>query len=220
MLPNWMSSYLNDDQFKEIESLITTIETKTDGEVLPVIAKQSQNYKPYSLLMALISLAILMPAFAYLNQLTVISNLAFWILSISVLLISLLIFPQIMNTACFVSFLSQLTNNKDIIRQKAYLEFYANNIGKTQFKTGVLIYISLLEKQIVVLADKAINERVGPEQWAHTVTAITKGIQEKNLFQGLQNGLKECGQILEKEFPHTSIQANQLPDRLIILKEY
>lgn len=220
MLPDWIDKHLTPYEFKEIESLIRTIETQTDGEVLPVITQQSQDYRPFSFLVSLSILALIMPFFVFLSQKAIVSYLGFWILAVSTLLFLLLIVPQFINSGFFISLLSKLTNSKQVIQQKAVLEFHNQNIGKTYFKTGVLIFVSLMERQVVVLADQTINEKVDSGQWVKTVNAITNGIANKNLFEGLKNGLEECSQVLEREFPHTTAQANKLPDRLIVLKKY
>ena len=95
-------------------------------------------------------------------------------------------------------------------------EFVRLGIGKTRDKTGILIYIILEERQFFILADSAINNKVGENTWHK----IKDGMQEffmKGMFaEGIIHGVEETGKVLAEHFPVKPDDTNEIPDRVIL----
>jgi uncharacterized membrane protein len=95
-------------------------------------------------------------------------------------------------------------------------EFVRLGIGKTRDKTGILIYIILEERQFFILADSAINNKVGENTWHK----IKDGMQEffmKGMFaKGIIHGVEETGKVLAEHFPVKPDDTNEIPDRVIL----
>ena len=88
---------------------------------------------------------------------------------------------------------------------------------KTIDRTGILIYISLLEHKVIVLGDKGINAVIDPEEWDTMVNNVVKGIKEKNPFKGIMNAINDCERVLLKHgFVVKPNDINELPNHLII----
>ena len=95
-------------------------------------------------------------------------------------------------------------------------EFVRLGIGKTRDKTGILIYIILEERQFFILADSAINNKVGENTWHK----IKDGMQEffmKGMFaKGIIHGVEETGKVLAEHFPVKPDDTNEIPDKVIL----
>jgi uncharacterized membrane protein len=95
-------------------------------------------------------------------------------------------------------------------------EFVRLGVGKTRDKTGILIYIILEERQFFILADSAINNKVGENTWHK----IKDGMQEffmKGMFaKGIIHGVEETGKVLAEHFPVKPDDTNEIPDRVIL----
>ena len=99
--------------------------------------------------------------------------------------------------------------------QKTQQSFLEEEVFNTSDRIGILIFISELERKVVILADKGINEKVTPEAWSDVVALIIKGIKEKQKGDGIANAINECETILLKNgFTNRIKEANELSDEL------
>jgi putative membrane protein len=89
-------------------------------------------------------------------------------------------------------------------------------LRETRDRTGILIFVSLFERRVVVLGDLGIHAKVGDDHWQKTSDAILSGIARGALADGIVAGVKACGDVLAEHFPASPKQANELEDRLIV----
>jgi putative membrane protein len=96
-------------------------------------------------------------------------------------------------------------------------QFWAQRLNKTKERTGVLIFVSLAERYAEIIADAGINEKVTPEVWENAVSALTAGIRQGRVGDGLVAAIAQCGAVLAEHFPlpDGSVNPNELPDKLI-----
>jgi putative membrane protein len=100
--------------------------------------------------------------------------------------------------------------------QRALAEFYGHKISHTKERTGILIYVSLLEHRVMVLADKAINDQVNEGTWDSIVEKFIAQIKQGNFTRGFCQAIAECGEILKEKLPAEGTTPNQLPNQLIL----
>lgn len=101
---------------------------------------------------------------------------------------------------------------------RAKREFVRLGIAKTEGATGVLLMISLYEHEAIVLADKAINDKVAPDAWAHEVKVLLDGIKAGRPADGIIATVHEAGALLAAHFPRKDDDRNELPDDIEIGK--
>jgi putative membrane protein len=106
-----------------------------------------------------------------------------------------------------------------VAEEQAFQEFYANGLHKTEAATGVLLFVSLLEHRVVILADEGIDGKVDAEFWADTDDAILAGIRAGSLRDGLVAGVHRAGELLSEQFPWREGDRNEIPDRLIVRRQ-
>lgn len=99
---------------------------------------------------------------------------------------------------------------------RAELEFYRHYQGKTEHRTAILIFVSLLEHRAVVLADKAIAQKLPPETWTQVVQLLTEEMKKKDLATGMIRAIEKCSQILTEHFPAQKENPNELSNSLVI----
>jgi putative membrane protein len=97
------------------------------------------------------------------------------------------------------------------VRRRAELAFYEHGLHKTRDGTGILIMVSLLERRVQVLADKAIHDRVPPGTWDKLVQDLIQGVTEGRPTDALCRAIEQCGNLLAEHFP---IQPGDNPDEL------
>jgi putative membrane protein len=102
------------------------------------------------------------------------------------------------------------------VEEAAIRSFFERKVHETADHTGILIYISLLEHKVRVLADSGINARVDEKLWHDLVVMIIDGIREKRQAEAICNAVDRCGSILRQHFPKKSNDRNELGDAMIM----
>jgi putative membrane protein len=210
--PKWRESYFSAADVERVELAVKAAESHTSGEIVPVVIPKS-SYTSHTGDMAALG----------------------WVGVFGVLLLSETVMHEVWahpvwtavifllgGAICYrlglTSWMQRLLISKGDLSQqvlrRAELEFYRENIARTEGRTGVLIFVSLLERQVVVLADRSISEKMPPETWQGVVDLIVGGIRSQSLAQGLCAGIRRAGEILSEHFPIHSDDKNELGNRL------
>jgi len=100
--------------------------------------------------------------------------------------------------------------------EQALQEFARLGLHATRARNGALLYVSLLEREVVVLGDQAIDERIGADGWAAAHAAIRAGIRRASLRAGLEAGIAAIEQVLRAHFPAPPEPRRELPDHVIV----
>ena len=213
-IPNWVRPYLKPDARAHIVAAIKEAESKTSGEIVPMIVRRSSTIGHVPLLLftllALLFFVVGGPA----HQAALFGHHWLWYLADAAVLMGLVALG-----ARWTVVQRLLTNHADQAAQvdaRAVIEFYESNIHHTKDATGILILVSLMERRAVVLADKAINDKVEKETWSHVCGRLVTGIKKKSLGAAIQEAILECGDIMAPHFPIQPDDENELQDRLII----
>ena len=102
--------------------------------------------------------------------------------------------------------------------RRAVEQFLVQNLHTTTGRTGVLLFVSVAERYAEIIADKGINERVAPGTWKDIVDGLTAAIGSGHPADGFVTAIAAIGATLAKHFPPGTRSANELPDHLIILQ--
>ncbi len=111
------------------------------------------------------------------------------------------------------------STDEDLRRQavvRAEAEFHREGLGATQGQTGILLFISLLEHQAVVLADKGIAGKLGESVWRDVVATLLEGPKSGQWADRLEKALRQSGALLAEHFPAGHVNNNELPNHVII----
>lgn len=100
-------------------------------------------------------------------------------------------------------------------RQAAHAAFLADEVFATRERTGILIFLSIRERRVIVLGDSGINSRVDAGQWEGIVRAIIDGIHAGRPVDALVDAIGRCGRILcDAGCTLAPDDVNELPDAL------
>jgi putative membrane protein len=101
------------------------------------------------------------------------------------------------------------------VHEAAITAFFNHGLYRTRGATGILIFISVLEHKVWILADHGINAKVPPGQWESLVTAITSGIRQKRAANAICEAVASIGVILETHFPVQADDHDELKNVII-----
>lgn len=84
------------------------------------------------------------------------------------------------------------------VHQRAALAFLSEEVFATRERTGILLFVSLFERRVVVLGDSGINQQVETSHWEGVVATVVAGIREGRPGVALAAGIRQCGELLAR----------------------
>ena len=104
------------------------------------------------------------------------------------------------------------------VRRRAAEQFLAKNLHQTRERTGVLIFVSLGERMVELIADEGISAHVEPHVWDRAISALTAGLKRGEPGPGFAAAVALCGEVLAEKFPvGPGDNPNELPDAVVML---
>ena len=99
--------------------------------------------------------------------------------------------------------------NEDVLDHAAFM-FDALNMQKTAERNGVLIYLAVEDRQLAILGDAGINQKVPIDFWESTKDLIISHFKQGNFTEGLSKGILLAGEQLQQHFPYQKDDKNEL----------
>lgn len=97
------------------------------------------------------------------------------------------------------------------VRSAAAAMFYEAGIANTESETGVLIYLSLFERRLELIADRAVLKSVPALDWNEVMFELHQDGTEPNP-ETFVTGVRKLGALLAQHLPATGANPNELPN--------
>ena len=104
---------------------------------------------------------------------------------------------------------------EEAVMRRALRAFYEKGLYKTRQSTGVLFFLSLIERKVWVLADKGIHEKIQQETLNGFAATVSQGIGSGRACDALCEAIARSGALLAKHFPITPDDTNELSDEVM-----
>jgi putative membrane protein len=107
-----------------------------------------------------------------------------------------------------------LTSEKfrsEAVRKSAAAMFYEAGVANTNAELGLIVYLSILERRLEVIADRGVLIGVNALEWNQIVAELHQS-GRKPEPQSLLEELEKLGCLLAKHLPATGENPNELPD--------
>lgn len=203
-----MSHARFDDSARDaLTSCVREIEQTTDAEVVLVVRARSGSYRHadflFGALLAFIGLVVLLFSPVEFHP--------YWVL-IDALLLFLLGALLSSRSNALRRLLTREKFRKGVVRTHAAAMFYETGIANTDSETGLLIYLSLLERRVEVIADRGVLKAVPALEWNEELFELHEAGRQADP-DALQKALKKLGALLACDLPATGKNPNELPDQ-------
>lgn len=97
--------------------------------------------------------------------------------------------------------------------------FYGLKMEKTEQRNAVLIYVAIKHRQVAVVGDEGIHNKVGTAYWQNEVAAMIKKINSDSVAEGIRQCVIDIGEALYRYFPYDNdTDKNELPDDIVFGK--
>jgi putative membrane protein len=213
-----------------VTEAVAKAERSSDGEIVTIVAPRSDAYHDVGLHYAMLAMLLVPTAGALIPRAWIDWFLALvfgWNASLSFRLLMLMLVVAmavvfLIVRLAFVSMplrmaLTPASTKTRRVRRRAVELFRAGTEKRTKGRTGILLYLSLLEHRAEIVADEAIHSRVEADVWGEAMAALVDGVRAGQPGQGMALAVDRIGEVLAQCLPPTLDNPNELPDRLIEL---
>jgi putative membrane protein len=212
--PTWSKRYLKAGDPERIAEAVRRAEATTSGEIVPMIVRRSSAIGHVPVLLATLLVATFFVVGGPAWQAEVLGDHGLWYLAD--VAVMLLLTAAGARLPAVQRWLTPPADQARQVEARALLAFYQSSIQRTTGATGVLIFVSLLERRAVVLADKAIDDQVSQDTWRQVCDGLVAGARAGSLGPALVDAVTACGAILTPHFPIQSGDVNELRNELVI----
>jgi putative membrane protein len=203
-------SLLSREEQQRVAKAISEVEQHTDAELVTVLARRADDYRPISLLWAA-AVALLTPGLLAMTPL--------WLELWEVMVLQWGLFLLLALLLRWPPLLMRLVPRRIRAWRAGNLarrQFLEQNLHHTHFDSGVLIFVSEAEHYVEIIADRGISAHVDHEQWQRIVDGFIASIKGGNTLGGFLDCIAACGELLQQHVPATD-NKNELPNHLILL---
>ena len=187
------------EELKKIEAKIAEIEMNTTGEIVVRVVGESHYYAETLFLMSLLGL------FVATLGLVCESFAAHWDPPLTHVGFCQIVGLVVGFLLSLVPPVKRLFVHKSAVErevfQAARSEFLLRGVHRTKDRTGILIFVCLFERRVVILGDEGIHLKVGEAHWQDSVAAVVAGIKAGSAATGLLTALSLMGEKLITHFP-------------------
>jgi len=92
--------------------------------------------------------------------------------------------------------------------------FHLLKMDNTKEENGVLIYVAVEDRDFVIYGDSGINNVVPKDFWESTKDIIVSHFKAGKFKQGLIDGILKAGEELQKHFPWSQDDTNELSNTI------
>ena len=205
-----MEYLVTQEEQNKIKEAIESFESKSDAEIVTVIAKQSDEYLYIPTLWAGVLAFILPYIYLFFGSLTqkeiaLVQLLTFFILATVTRMkpIKMALVP------------ASIKRKRSTNRANAkFVELLQQN---SQQNGLVMLYVSEAEKYVQILTDATIAQKVDNGLWSEAVENFIARVKEGNIAQGYLETIVKTSELLTELFPKTKEDRDTLPNHLILI---
>ncbi|MEO5867402.1 MAG: hypothetical protein ABIS14_16080 [Sphingomonas sp.] len=212
-----------------VTAAVTAAEAGTDGEIVTIVAEQSDPYHDVALHYAVAAMLLVVALAAFAPAL--LADKVAWFtggwdapalgeMLFAVLAIESIVFLAVRYALAHAPVrlaLTPRTTRARRVRRRAVQYFTVGAERRTQARVGVLLYLSLGERMAEIVVDEGVGTAVAPERWGDAMIALVAEVRHGRAGDGMAAAVDAIGTILAETFPKTDADVNELPDRLIEL---
>lgn len=217
---------LSDKDMEEIRAAVSRAESKTNGEIALALTAESDSYSFWELLSATyVAAAVFIMLLPFAGAIFNFYERHFWSVRSWVLpafygittLATIVTAFFVMNIPALDRLIIPKSIQHRNVTSKAFEHFAKSGVYETAENSGILIFVSFLERQVRIIADSGIAKKIPQDLWNIIADDLAAGIKAGKTKEGFINAVEKCGELLAEHFPAKAENPNELPDGLVIL---
>jgi putative membrane protein len=215
-MKNLAQKFLTAQEYEQINAAVEKAEKTTSGEIVCMVHTASYHY-PMSNVIGAAALAL--PAALALTPLLGgwlwIGTQNMWVF-LSILVPAFVLGHWVVKHAPWLKriFISNREMTEEV-EEAAVTGFFKHGLYRTKDGTGILIFISVFERKVWVLADAGIDAKVSGDHWRSVVDGITEGIRNDQAATAICLAVDTVGRTLSEHFPVAPDDINELENVIV-----
>ena len=208
--------FLTDEERQQVDEATQRAEGLTSGEIVPMIVSESHAYPLAPIVGAVIcALPLSLLLTPFIAAPLWLGHRDMWIFLALFCLLALPAHALIKRSASLKRLFLSKNQVDEEVGEAAVTAFFGEKLYKTREENGILIFISVLERRVWILADSGINQRIDQREWQEIVDLITRGIREKRQCAAICEAIDRVGEILREHFPISDDDRNELHNLIV-----
>jgi len=201
---------LNSQYRRRVAETIKEVESRTDAELVTVLAREADNYLYISTLWAAFLALLLAPLVQF---------LPWWLEYEQAFALQWILFIALAVLFRWRPLTMRLVPKKVKYWRAANLarrQFLQQELHSTRERLGLLVFVAEAEHYVELLADRGLAEQITDGNWQEIVENFIREIKRGKTGEAFVHCIEKCGELLQEAAPATAIK-NELPNHLIIL---
>ena len=203
--------FIKDEDKARIARAIQEAESRTAGEIVTIIAREADDY-PFLPLLWAAGAALLTPLPLVLLDLP--------LSALQIYQIQIVVFLGLGLLTRWRPLKMRLIP-RAVKRQRAgrlaRAQFVEQGLHHTEGRSGIMIFVSVAERYVEIMADQGINDRVPPGSWDGIVRDFVAKVRAKQTAEAFVLAVERCGALLAEHFPAEPRNPDELPNHLVEL---
>ncbi len=215
-MKNLAEHFLSDADREKVTAAVKEAEKLTSGEIVPLVVSASYRYPMANVIGGAV--------FAFPISIIVAPLVGGWMwlgtqnmwLFAGFLALLFVVFHEIVKRTHWLKrwFISRHEMDEEV-KEAAVTSFFSEGLYRTRDENGILVFISVFEHKVWILADRGINEKVPKDRWENIVQIIVDGIKQKQQTQSICEAVKKIGAILQEHFPRKPDDTDELKNLIV-----
>jgi putative membrane protein len=215
-MKNLARRFLTHDEYQQIEAAVQAAEKRTSGEIVCMIQSASYHYPMANVIgAAAMGLPLALVLTPLIGRLYWIGPYNMWLFLGLFSTLFIILHTWIDHSAILKRRFISPKEIEEEVEEAAMSAFFRRGLYRTRHATGVLLFISVLERKVWILADYGINAKVAADQWNATVARLSEGIRQNRAAAAICEAIDAVGSVLEAHFPIEPDDRNELKDVII-----
>jgi len=200
-------AFLREQEQARVRDAVRRAESATSGQFVTVIASASDGYRYIPALTAALT-ALAIPGIGLATELA-------WG---QLYVIQIAVFFGLMLAFRSTSLRIKLIPKSVKIRRASRLareQFMTLGLRRTRNRTGVLLFVSVAEQYVEIIADDGVRQVVSEELWQKIADDYRAAVHDGRVAEGMVIAIDRCTELMAKHFPPGKDEKNLVPDYLI-----
>ncbi len=204
---------ISDESLDRIEATVARVEDDTAVEVVVAIARRSENYRDIAILvgagvasltlLALLYLPIDFPAPAIVPLTLIGGAVGAWLAS---------------RWPGLLAALALGDRRIDAARSRAREAFVDENVSATRERTGLFLFVSLVERHLEIIPDFGLDSRIARGEWNRISDEAVRARGWGDWEALVDDLLTRVSPLLAREFPATDDNPDEIPNRPRVIR--
>jgi putative membrane protein len=214
-----MKQILSEHDHARLDQRITEAEKRTSAQIVLAVVKRSDSFaelpwKAFALGVSIAGLVIFILDFLlyYWTSVTIVLIAMAAMLGAGAVFALLTVFAP-----GFARLFLSAHRAEAEVRQYAESLFLRRELFTTGGRMGVLLLVSLFERQVILLPDKGLNNLLTKEAMRDVIAPMTSSLAKNDIIRALEDGLERLSLILEAAAAPGGqfSRKNELPNEII-----